>query len=90
LRFELISVAYGLPENSVRRILQDYQGFLWFATQNGLVKYDGYKFIIYNLDPSDSHSIGGRNIYSVFEDKSKNLWIGTEFGLSKYDREKLV
>ncbi len=88
IRFEHITVQDGLPENSVRQIMQDYQGFLWFATQNGLVKYDGYKFIVYNFNPLDSHSIGGRNILSLYEDRSKSIWIGTEFGLSKYDREK--
>jgi len=88
IRFEHITVQDGLPENSVRQIIQDYQGFLWFATQNGLVKYDGYKFIVYNFNPLDSHSIGGRNIFSLYEDRSKIIWIGTEFGLSKYDREK--
>jgi signal transduction histidine kinase/ligand-binding sensor domain-containing protein len=88
MRFEHITVQDGLPENSVRQILQDYQGFLWLATQNGLVKYDGYKLTVFNYDPLDSHSLGGRFIFSIYEDKAKDIWIGTEFGLSKYDRKK--
>ena len=41
LTFEHITVDDGLPQNSVRAIIQDHLGFLWFGTQDGLVKYDG-------------------------------------------------
>ena len=42
LVFEHLTVVEGLPENSVWSMLQDHLGLLWFGTQNGLVKYDGY------------------------------------------------
>lgn len=87
LTFEHITVDDGLPENSVRTILQDHLGFMWFGTQNGLVKYDGYEMTIYRPDPTDTSSFTGRNIYSLYEDKEGNIWIGTELaGLSKFDR----
>ena len=86
MRFEHITVRDGLPENSVIRILQDYQGFLWFATQSGPVKYDGYRFTFYSPNPADSQVMPW--VFSLYEDKSKNLWMGTKFGLSRYNREK--
>ena len=42
--FQHLTVADGLPNNHVKCIIQDHLGFLWFTTQNGLVKYDGYDF----------------------------------------------
>ncbi len=88
MKFEHITVRDGLPENSVSKILQDYQGFLWFATQYGPVKYDGYKFTVYNNNSADTNITSGFSVYSFYEDKLNNLWIATEFGLSRYDREE--
>jgi len=45
--FENITVKDGLPENNVTCILHDYLGYLWFGTQNGLVKYDGYSMKVF-------------------------------------------
>jgi len=45
--FEGYDVAEGLPEEFVRGLAQDNQGFIWFGTQSGLVKYDGYHFKVY-------------------------------------------
>lgn len=86
MRFEHITIRDGLPENSVMEILQDYQGFLWFATQFGPVKYDGYRFTAYSSKLSDTNK-GGPAAYTLYEDKLKNLWIPTVYGLSRYDRE---
>ena len=47
--FEKHEVKSGLPESSVRSIVEDQQGYIWMATQNGLVRYDGYKYKVYNL-----------------------------------------
>jgi len=84
--FEHLTIADGLPENSVRCMLQDHLGYMWFGTQNGLVRYDGYNMKVYQTDPNDSLSISDRQIYSIYEDKSKTLWVGTSGGLNKFDR----
>lgn len=84
--FEHFTIADGLPENSVRCILQDHLGYMWFGTQNGLVKYDGYNMKVYSWDPEDSLSISDGNISSIYEDKSGALWIGTQGGLIRFDR----
>jgi signal transduction histidine kinase/ligand-binding sensor domain-containing protein/DNA-binding response OmpR family regulator len=89
--FEHLTIADGLPENSVRVILQDHLGYMWFGTQNGLVKYDGYNMKVYQSDPDDSLSISDRHINAIYEDKSGTLWIGTAVGelggLNRFDRQ---
>ena len=88
LIFKHLTVADGLPNNHVRCIIQDHLGFLWFTTQNGLVKYDGYDFKIYAPEPNNPNSLTTRDPISVIEDYLGDLWIGTlSDGLVKFDRE---
>ena len=84
--FEHLTVADGLPENSVSCILQDHLGYMWFGTQNGLVRYDGYNMKVFQPDPNDSLSISNRQIQTIYEDKSGSVWIGTTVGLNYFDR----
>lgn len=88
LEFTRFYVEDGLSQNSIWAIEQDYQGFMWFGTFNGLNRYDGYSFKIYKSDPSNVHSINSSAIEVVFEDSKQNLWIGTSEGLNLYDRTK--
>ncbi len=86
--FEHLTIANGLPESTIRCILQDHLGYMWFGTQNGLVRYDGYNMKVYQPDPKDSLSISDRQIYALYEDKSGTLWVGTEKGgLNHFDRK---
>ncbi len=88
LRFERISLEQGLSQSTVFSMLQDSQGFMWFGTEAGLNKYDGYTFTVYRHDPEDPNSLGGNWIQSMLEDDSGTLWIGiSEGGLDRYDRE---
>jgi len=57
LKFEHLSLQEGLSQSSVYAIVQDSQGFLWFATQDGLNKYDGYSFTVYQHIPDDPNSL---------------------------------
>ncbi len=84
--FEQLTIAHGLPHNTVRCILQDSQGFLWFGTLDGLARYDGYHFKVYRHNLADSTTISSNNIKVIFEDRSQNLWIGTYYGLNKFNR----
>jgi len=89
IKFEHISVEHGLSHEIVRCILQDRFGFMWFGTEQGVCRYDGYKFTIYRHDPDNSTTIGGNYITTLFEDKKGVIWVGTlGGGLNKFNREK--
>ena len=59
---------------------------MWFGTEDGLNKYDGYRFTVYRSNPNDKNSISGNSITVLYEDKAGNLWIGTKEGLNRYNR----
>ena len=75
--FNHLTVADGLSQSSVTCILQDRKGFMWFGTQDGLNKYDGYKFKIFKNDPSDPTSLTENFIFSIYETQSGELYIET-------------
>lgn len=91
INFTHITQDQGLSQNSVFCILQDSKGFMWFGTQDGLNKYDGYNFKVYRPDPENPFSLSNNHITSLCEDRNGTLWIGTAWGgLNKFDREKEV
>jgi len=85
IRFDRLSTDQGLV--GVNCILQDRQGFMWFGTQEGLNKYDGYSFTLYSHDRTAPDSLSDSFILSIYEDQSGTLWIGTKNGgLNTFDR----
>jgi len=84
-----IMAADGLPTNYAKYVLQDHLGFLWIATESGLVRYDGYAFTHYFPKAGDPTSIGGSDLWTLFEDAAGDIWIGAGGGggLSRFDRE---
>ncbi len=88
LAFNALTINDGLSQGMVVRIFQDRYGFMWFATLDGLNRYDGYKFNVFRHDPQDSSSITKSFVQSIFEDSKGRLWIGTvSGGLDLFDRE---
>jgi signal transduction histidine kinase/ligand-binding sensor domain-containing protein/CheY-like chemotaxis protein/AraC-like DNA-binding protein len=88
-RFRHLGIENGLSQNQVTSMCQDYKGFMWFGTRDGLNRYDGYNFRVYKADTYDTESISDNHITSVYEDVHKNLWVGTMHGgLLVYDRKK--
>ena len=85
IRFTHIGIEDGLSQNIVFAITQDKQGNMWFATQNGLNKYDGYDFTVYHHDDNDPHSIADDIVRTCITDRQGRLWVGTDNGLSLYD-----
>lgn len=82
--FTHIDSRNGLSENTVKSIVQDSWGFLWFGTKNGLNRYDGSRLKHYVVaDPVRRHS--NQNISALFEDKNRHLWAGTDKGVFVYD-----
>lgn len=85
LQFEHLSMKDGLSMNPVMAIIQDAKGFLWFGTQDGLNKYDGYSFKIYKTGDTDTASISDNFITALCLDNKKRLWVGTLNGFNLYD-----
>lgn len=89
IKFEHISLKNGLSQSSIYDILQDDRGFMWFATEDGLNKYDGYTIKIYRNNRNNNTSISDNFINVLFEDSKKRLWIGTRSGsLNRYNKLK--
>ncbi|MBK8228027.1 MAG: response regulator [Flavobacteriales bacterium] len=80
-----LSIEDGLSQGMVGSILQDRAGFMWFATKDGLNRYDGYSFKVFRHDPQDSSSVRDNHILKIFEDSKGLLWIGTNSGLDVFD-----
>jgi signal transduction histidine kinase/ligand-binding sensor domain-containing protein len=85
LRFQRVSLTQGLSQTSVSAITQDNQGFMWFATQYGLNRYDGYKFKVFARQPGRSNSLSGVYIRSLFKDRDGVIWVGCDQFLDKFD-----
>jgi ligand-binding sensor domain-containing protein/two-component sensor histidine kinase len=86
LYFRNLNTANGLSHNKVNCIIQDRRGFTWIGTDDGLNRYDGYRFEVFRHDPSDPVSVSGNIITDLLEDKKGVLWIATaDGGLTKYD-----
>ncbi|HJS74261.1 MAG TPA: two-component regulator propeller domain-containing protein, partial [Vicinamibacteria bacterium] len=86
-RFEQLSTDDGLSQSSVRSILRDHRGFMWFGTDDGLNKYDGYRFTPFKRDPEDPGSLSDNYVRALYEDRERVLWVGTNLGLNALDRE---
>ncbi len=87
VQFDRISIEQGLSQSVVTAILQDSRGFLWFGTQDGLNRYDGYRFQVYRNVPGDPGSLSCNYVKALWEDRQGCLWVGTRGGgLNRYDR----
>lgn len=80
VEFDHLSIEQGLSQSVVYAIYQDPQGFLWFGTQDGLNRYDGYEFHVFNYDPSEPASISDDWVNVIAEDHDDVMWIGTKSG----------
>jgi len=77
----------GLSESHVFCVLQDSRGFMWFGTRDGLNRFDGYEWKIYQNNAKDPQSISSNYIYALWEDNMGDLWIGTNGGgLNRFNR----
>src|SRR6187455_2314616 len=76
--FEKITTEQGLSNNEVYAVIQDKLGFVWALTGNGLNRFDGYTFKIYDYNPSDSNSITAGLFYSLQQDERGIFWMNSE------------
>lgn len=82
--FTTIGTRDGLPNSSVSAIVQDSRGFLWFGTQGGLVRYDGYTFTLFESEPFETNTLSHNQVQTLFLDDDV-LWVGTYGGLNRLD-----
>src|ERR1700682_4547079 len=81
LPIRVYTTSEGLAHNSVHRIVKDSRGFLWFATSEGLSRFDGYQFTTYGTEQGLPH----RAVYDLLEARSGLYWIATPAGLCRFD-----
>jgi ligand-binding sensor domain-containing protein len=81
------TVDQGLPNNHVRSIAQDQNGFIWILTWDAVSRYDGYEFKNFYNDPKDSTSAPGMDNRQMICDKYNTIWITNPFGLWQHDRK---
>ena len=85
LSFRHLTTEDGLSQDHVVAILQDHRGFMWFATGEGLNRYDGNSFVVYKNDPSDPRTLSHNFIRDVFEDAQGYLWVAAYPVINKFD-----
>ncbi len=88
IRFTHLTNDNGLPNNTVYAICQDYKGFIWIGTKNGLCKYNGNNLSVYRHKIDDNQSLPNNQIRNLYEDRQSRLWISTSKGVRLYDRDK--
>ena len=81
-RVESWTTDNGLPQNTVRSIIQTHDGYLWLTTFDGLVRFDGVQFKVFNTN--NTKELTSNLFTALYEDKDGTLWIGTGGGLTLY------
>jgi signal transduction histidine kinase/ligand-binding sensor domain-containing protein/CheY-like chemotaxis protein/HPt (histidine-containing phosphotransfer) domain-containing protein len=77
----------GLPQGRVDAVLQDSQGFVWIATEDGLVRYDGHEVYRYAYSRNSSQGLPGNFVREIVEDAHHDLWIAVkDAGLARWNR----
>ncbi len=88
LLFQQYSLKEGLSQSTVFDIVQDKLGYMWFATTDGLNRFDGYKFTVFRHESEDSLSLFSNSINSLMIDLKGYVWVGALGGIAKYDNAK--
>ncbi|WP_455538831.1 ligand-binding sensor domain-containing protein [Terrisporobacter sp.] len=86
LTFNNLNIEQGISQSTVESIFQDSKGYMWFGTGDGLNKYNGYEYKIYDYE-EDKNSISHNGITSITEDDYGYIWVGTVQGMNKINTE---
>jgi ligand-binding sensor domain-containing protein len=77
-RFDVWTADSGLPQNSVRAIVQTRDGYIWVGTLDGLARFDGVRFTVFNK--ANSPGLSGNRVTALYEDFDGDLWVGLDAG----------
>ncbi|MGI9260415.1 MAG: two-component regulator propeller domain-containing protein [Woeseiaceae bacterium] len=80
MHFNHLSLQDGLSQNNVQSILQDSVGYMWFATESGLNRYDGYNIRRYSRERDNPNGFSNDFVWVIAEDSQQNLWLATQGG----------
>ena len=88
IRFKVLGVEEGLSQSAINAVLQDRDGIMWFGTEDGLNRYDGYSVEVFKHEPRNPESLASSFVECLYQDGSGRLWVGTAGGgLNRYDPE---
>jgi ligand-binding sensor domain-containing protein/signal transduction histidine kinase len=85
IRFQRLSAGTGLSQTRVAWVVQDKVGFMWFGTQYGLNRYDGYKTKVFKHEPGRPDSLSCVYVRGLFVDRAGTLWVGCDRFLDRFD-----
>ena len=84
--FRRLAIPEDVPAHLCSAIAQDARGFLWFGTQRGLVRYDGYDYRVYRSEPANPKTLAGNYVRALLAARDGRVWVGTfSGGLSVFD-----
>lgn len=85
LSFQQMGIAQGLSSSHCTGVVQDNQGFMWFATTNGLSRFDGARWVQYIHEVNKPNSLSNSLLRSMIKAKDGTIWVGTQRGLNRFD-----
>ncbi|MEP4891448.1 MAG: two-component regulator propeller domain-containing protein [Aliiglaciecola sp.] len=86
IKFQRITLDQGLSQENILTAFQDSEGYMWFGTQEGLNRYDGYQFKVFTYSSRSKDSLSSDWVYSIIEPQENVLWIGTRNGVNVFDK----
>ena len=87
VQFNNLTTEAGLSAEHVHDVVQDRQGYIWFASQAGLNRFDGYEIVVFENDPTVVTTLSNNFVRALYVDDNGELWAGTHKGVNKYDYE---
>ncbi|MCX6270430.1 MAG: hypothetical protein NTU44_04270, partial [Bacteroidetes bacterium] len=85
LNFRFLTRQSGLPSQVCYDAVQDFRGYIWIGTDNGLARYDGRNFTTFKAKAGDPFSIVDNSVHCLLQTRDSMLWIGTLAGISMYN-----
>jgi diguanylate cyclase (GGDEF)-like protein len=85
IHFDRYTLDQGLSQSAINAIAQDGAGFMWFGTQEGLNRFDGFEFTVFSQQAGDPTSISNSWIWALLVDSESRLWVGTDGGLNRWN-----